>query len=352
MDHINSSSRADPFADLPDAHIAEYSALIRQEENESLLQNHQNHQIHHGQGGHNSISHLIHDPDFEAIRHQRADQTAAIPGNPIKDPKGAQSFANQPRIEPVMRSVVRPLSNTWSITNNLLPDEETLHRFRVGTKVDGDCDQLRAMVKIFLTAPQRPFPGDKLYDEKDAPLGLEFEDESLGEHVGGVNEVIRQEAQVTAPARVVCDDEGDAGNAHVGLAGDDDAAEVNDGPAEHEELESDEFHDARETPGQDLGSDFQSAAGETTEHSPGASAAPSEEDESEAEAASEAEEGDSEADGNQGLDDPVEFEDPDQLVHIAPCPLRKNKRGQTTDVEESPEPAAPAQKRPRSGRAL
>ncbi|KAM7203366.1 hypothetical protein V8F33_002357 [Rhypophila sp. PSN 637] len=73
------------------------------------------------------------------------------------------------RIEPLMRSVVRPLSNTWSIINNLLPDEETLHRFRVGTKIDRDCDQLRAMVKIFLTAPQRPFPGDKLYDEKDAP---------------------------------------------------------------------------------------------------------------------------------------------------------------------------------------
>ncbi|KAM7187442.1 hypothetical protein V8F20_010967, partial [Naviculisporaceae sp. PSN 640] len=153
------------FSDLSDEQIAEYSA-VNEQNNEARRR------------GTDPLS-LIHDPECDAIRMQRPYQMTAVPLNPIRDSKEAQTFANQikalkhidanidltpsrkayiqrdySRIEPIMRSVVRPLcNNTYTVINNLLPEEETLHRFRVGTKIDRDCDQLRAMIKIFADDP-------------------------------------------------------------------------------------------------------------------------------------------------------------------------------------------------------
>lgn len=173
------AARTSVFTDLSDAEIAQYSAFI-QEDVEAVQRE-------------DPLS-LLNDPEFKTIRSERPYRMAALPINPIKNKNEAQCFANQVKalrpintavdltphwrflrrrdynaVEPIMRSVVRPLLDTYAITNNLLPVEETLHRFRVGDGINWDCDQLRAMIKIFATAPQRPFPGDRLYDEGDDP---------------------------------------------------------------------------------------------------------------------------------------------------------------------------------------
>ena len=380
------AARTSVFADLSDAEIAQYSALI-QEDIEAVRR------------GDDPLS-LLQDAEFEAMRGERPYRRAAFPINPIKNANEARSFTNQVKalkpvnttidlaphqrslrgrdynqVEPIMRSVVRPLLDTYAIVNNLLPVEETLHRFRVGDRINWDCDQLRAMIKIFVTAPQRPFPGDGLYDEKDDPYSWTLDQFRLALKVVTRPELttfLKQRGPSSGQASKVCQlvweffkkremlglvlvnagvDYGDGGDGEVGGVQNVGEGEGGDQVGEPEEPEnaeedgpddvgSDEFHDARETPG----------AVSVTRGASGSDSATSGSIISERAAVNSAGHGFT----GGGVSDADEGEHGEGPVPEVDTGIRRSKRGRaatTTEPAAPPDPA-PIKKRLRSGRDL